>query len=133
MQGIDLVLCGEDAGKTPASWARGRGIRCGVENGTATTPSLILGWHGQTAKAWPVSLFITPRCMLQIRVHQVQDVDGDVVALTQALCHVPGSGVDEKAYRATGYRKRANLDLTSLADHQTHTSLLTALAASLPP
>ena len=103
-----------------------------VENGTASTPSLILGWRGETTKVWPVSIFSTPRCMFQVRVYQVKDVDGDVVALTQALCRVPGSGVDESAYRAAGYRKRADLDLSVLSDQETRTRLLMALATALP-
>jgi hypothetical protein len=103
-----------------------------VWNGSAFSPSLIIGVPTPDGEMWPVSLFTHPRCTVQVRVYQVDDRHGDTAALVDALAGIPGAGVDPAAFKLAAYRKRADIPASVFADGAARRTLIQALLASAP-
>ena len=80
-----------------------------VFNGTATSPSLILGCSVDGTELWPVSLFTGAQPTVEIRIWQVAATAADPAVLAERLAQIPGASIDLAAFALAGYRKKVTL------------------------
>ena len=109
--------------------AEGAGLR--VVNGTVTTPSLILGASGAAGDVWPVSLFTTPTCFVQVRFWNLVDKGYDASKLARALLGTGDERINLPALEAAGYRKRIDLDAEIFRASEARTALIDGVVAAV--
>jgi len=104
-----------------------------VYNGTATSPSVILGCSVGGSPLWPVSLFTRPQTTVEIRIWQVAASAANPAVLAERLAQIPGTSIDLTAFALAGYRKKVTLSSSLFVTPDDRARLMHALASLTQP